>query len=155
MHTKNQLNVEVLGTEFSVFSRNNRNKVELKKGSVKLLFNNQQGMKPLIMKPGDIVSVETGGKLLVKHQQPLANFIPWKEHRFVFDNTSLDDVVSSIKEFFGDNIIIGDSALNGMNITGSFKAESSAELLRALAEIYELELINDSGKGVLKQKNSE
>lgn len=151
VNTNGQLNVEVLGTEFSVYSRNNNNKVELKKGSVRILFKQKEN-KPLIMKPGDVVNMNIAGNLLVKHQRPVNNFMAWKDHRFVFDSTTLGEAVYSIQEFFGNKIIIGDNVLNEKSITGSFKAESSEELLSILAEMYNLELLEKENSVILKMK---
>lgn len=153
VHTDGQFNVEVLGTEFSVYSRNNTNKVELKKGSVKLLFNKQENLNPILMKPGDIASIGTEGKFLLKHQQPANNFIARKDHRFVFDSTSLNDAVNYIQEFFGDKIIIYDDLLMERRITGSFKAESSEEILSILAEMYNMEILEKGDSLILKEKN--
>jgi len=140
VNTGGQLNVEVLGTEFSVYSRDNSNRVELKKGSVKLLFK-QQDQQPLIMKPGDIANINVAGRLSVKHQQPENSLIAWKDHRFVFDSTSLADAVRRIHEIFGNKIIIDDALLQERRISGSFKAESSEELLSILAELYHIEML--------------
>lgn len=151
VNTDGQLNIEVLGTEFSVYSRNRDSKVELKKGAVKLLFR-QEGREPLIMKPGDVVKMNTEGELSVKHLQPESNFIAWKEHRFVFDSTTLGDAVHYIQDLFGDKIIIGNDLLKEKRITGSFKADSSAELLSILTELYNLEVRKQAGSLVLVEK---
>lgn len=150
--TNGQLNVEVLGTEFSVYSRNNTNKVELKKGSVKVLFK-QEVYKPFIMKPGDVVNVDIAGKLLVLHQQPANNFIIWKDHRFVFDSATLGDAFNYIQEFFGDKIIIGDDRLKERRITGSIKADSTEEALSILKEMYNMEMVEKGDSLILKEKN--
>ena len=150
VHTDEQLNVEVLGTEFSVYSRNNSNKVELKKGSIKLLFNKQKELKPILMKPGDIASMGIEGKFLLKHQQPQLNFIAWTEHRFVFDNTPLREAMVSLEEFFGIKIVIIDAELEQKNITGSFKAESADELLAALSKMFSMEIKKEGNSIILK-----
>ncbi len=153
VNTRGQLNVEVLGTEFSVYSRDNSNRVELKKGSVKLLFK-QKDQQPLIMKPGDVANMNVAGRLSVKHQQPENNLIAWKDHRFVFDSTSLAEAVRCIREFFGDKIIIDDGLLQEKRISGSFKAESSEELLSILAELYHIEMLVKEDSIILTYKKA-
>jgi ferric-dicitrate binding protein FerR (iron transport regulator) len=137
--THGYLNVEVLGTEFSVYSRDHNNKVELKKGAVKVFFK-QPKTQPLLMQPGDVVNMNSTGRIVVKHQQPSNNFIAWKDHRFVFDSTSLGEAVQAIHEFFGDNITIPNEALRNKRITGSFRAESCSEILSALAQLFDMEI---------------
>lgn len=149
--TSGPLDVEVLGTEFSVYSRDNNNKVELKKGSVKVVFKETEN-KSFLMKPGDLVAVNNTGHLLVKHEQSLNNFIPWKDHHFVFDSASLSEVVHSVHEFFGDNIIIRDEELKQKRITGSFRAESSSELLSALALMFEMNILFSNDTLQLERK---
>jgi transmembrane sensor len=151
--TNSQLNVEVLGTEFLVYSRNQTNRVILKKGSVKVRFNDEQH-QPVLMKPGDVVTADKAGSLSVKHQQPISNSIPWKEHRFLFDSTSLKEVVTHISEFFGDNIIINGETIGNKTITGSFSATSARELLTIISEIYNLEIEQTKDKIILREKTS-
>jgi transmembrane sensor len=151
--TNSQLNVEVLGTEFLLYSRNQTNRVILKKGSVKVQFNDEK-RQPVLMKPGDVVTADKAGSLSVKHQQPISNSIPWKEHRFVFDSTSLNEVVTHISEFFGDNIIINGESIGNKTITGSFSATSARELLTIISEIYNLELEQTKEKIILREKTS-
>jgi transmembrane sensor len=151
--TNGQLNVEVLGTEFLLYSRNQTNRVILKKGSVKVRFNDEQ-RQPVLMKPGDVVTADKAGSLSVKHEQPISNSIPWKEHRFLFDSTSLNEVVTHISEFFGDNIVINGETIGNKTITGSFSATSARELLAIISEIYNLEMEQTKEKLILREKTS-
>jgi transmembrane sensor len=151
--TNSSLNVEVLGTEFLLYSRNQRNKVILKEGSVKVRFNEEQ-RQPLLMEPGDVVTADKAGSLSVKHKQPISNFIPWKDHRFIFESTSLSEVISHISEFFGDNIVINDERIGNKTITGSFSATSARELLVIISEIYNLEIGQSKDKIILREKTS-
>jgi ferric-dicitrate binding protein FerR (iron transport regulator) len=151
--TNSQLNVEVLGTEFLLYSRNQTNRVILKKGSVKVRFNDEK-RQPVLMKPGDVVTADKAGSLSVKHQQPISNSIPWKEHRFVFESTGLNEVVTHISEFFGDKIVIDNETIANKTITGSFSATSARELLAIISEIYNLEMEQTKGKIILREKGS-
>ncbi len=149
--TDGQLNVEVLGTEFSVSSRNNNNKVALKKGSVKVLFK-QPDYAPLVMVPGDIVNLENGGKVMITHKQATNNFIAWKDHRFVFDSTTLADAANYIQEFFGNSIVVADERLKEKRITGSFRADSSTEVLSILSEMYNMTMQRNGNHIILTNK---
>ena len=149
--TDGQLNVEVLGTEFSVSSRNNNNKVALKKGSVKVFFK-QSVYEPLIMVPGDIVNLENNGKVLLTHKQATNNFIAWKDHRFIFDSTTLGDAANYIQEFFGNSIVVADEHLKEKRITGSFRADSSFEVLSILSEMYNMTMQKNGNNIMLTSK---
>lgn len=149
--TDGQLNVEVLGTEFSVCSRKTNNKVALKKGSVKV-FLKQAHYEPVIMVPGDIFNLETGGKVLLTHKQTTNNFIAWKDHRFIFDSTTLADAANYIQEFFGHSIVIADEPLKEKRITGSFRADSSLEVLSILSEMYNMNMQKNGNNIILTSK---
>ena len=151
--TNSQLNVEVLGTEFLLYSRNQTNKVILKKGSVKVRFNDEK-RQPVLMTPGDVVTADKAGSVSVKHQQPISNSIPWKEHRFIFESTTLNEVITHISEFFGDNIVINGETIGNKTITGSFSATSASELLTIISEIYNLEIEQAKDKIILREKAS-
>ncbi|MHA4845832.1 FecR family protein [Flavitalea antarctica] len=149
--TNSQLNVEVLGTEFLLYSRNQTNKVILKEGSVKVRFKDEQ-REPVLMKPGDVVTADKTGSLSVKHQQPISNLVKWKDHRFIFDSTTLNEVITHISDFFGDTIIISGKMTGNKTVTGSFGATSALEALTIIAEIYNLEIEQTTRKIILREK---
>jgi ferric-dicitrate binding protein FerR (iron transport regulator) len=61
-------------------------------------------------------------------------FSAWKEHRYVFEQTSLRDLCTLFRENFGLNVEIADADISSWTVSGAFMAGNAEELLEALAE---------------------
>ncbi|MFD1143751.1 FecR family protein [Larkinella insperata] len=144
--TEKNFNVEVLGTEFNVYARPLANaRVVLNKGKILLNYQKDHQIQKLLMKPGDLVTVDARGRA---EQQKTANpqkYSAWKVHRFVFEKTSLKEVCALFKESFGLQVSIPDNNLAQLTISGSFTAINAEELLDILTE--------DSGLTYSRQKD--
>lgn len=144
VRTPDQLEVQVLGTEFVVYSRARGSKVVLNKGKVQLRSLKNQEIKPMVITTGDVVTISTQGRLTLHHNQPVAFHAVWKEHRFTFDNTSVAEIAYQITERFGNQIIISDSTLAKRTLGGTFKAETAEEILQVMAEMLEVKMVHDT-----------
>jgi len=141
VRTPDQLEVQVLGTEFVVYSRAKGSKVVLNKGKVQLRSLKQMDVKPLIINPGDVVMVSKQGSLTLSHDQPVAAHTGWKDHHFMFENTPVSQIADQLNEVFGVRIIIADSALAKRTLGGTFKAENADQFLQVMSEILEVRVI--------------
>jgi hypothetical protein len=103
VRTPDRMAVEVLGTEFVVYSRKRGSRVILQKGSVQL---RNAANRVISVAPGDVVTLDKKGVFQKKSQQPVQNYSAWKENRFVFDRTSLREVAQLIAENFGTRVRI-------------------------------------------------
>ncbi len=149
VRTPDRLEVQVLGTEFIVYSRARGSKVVLNKGKVQLRSLKNQQTKPLIITTGDVVTISAQGRLALHHHQPLALHAGWKEHRFTFENTSVSEIAYQLTERFGVQIMIADSTLAKRTLGGTFKAETAENFLQVLADLLEIRIIQNetpSGK---------
>ena len=135
VRTPDSVQVEVLGTEFIVNTRPKGTKVVLTKGKVRLTTLRRADAPPTAMKPGDIVRIDTTGKVSVQSSQLPGVHAAWKEHRFVFDNTSLREIADQVQEHFGVRVVLADTTLAGRTITGTYKAEDARELLETLSAL--------------------
>lgn len=144
VRTPDQLEVQVLGTEFVVYSRARGSKVVLNKGKVQLRSLKNQVIKPMVITTGDVVTISTQGRLTLHHNQSVALHTVWKEHRFTFDNTSVAEIAYQITERFGNQIIISDSTLAKRTLGGTFKAETAEEILLVMAEMLEVKMVRDT-----------
>ncbi len=151
VHTPDQLEVEVLGTEFVVYSRSKGSQVVLTKGKVQLRSLQSPKDKPLVIKPGDVVTVDRKGTFSVQSIPSTQNYTAWKEHRFVFDHTSLREVATLIEENFGVSVELLDSALYDRTLTGTFRAENASEMLQALSELMNLTIQKGTNSYTIKE----
>ncbi|MBN8824926.1 MULTISPECIES: FecR family protein [unclassified Spirosoma] len=138
VRTDKHFDVVVLGTEFMVNTREQTKKVVLNKGKVQLLYQEGQTNKQLTMKPGNLVTFDNTGKVSVKLTEKPENYSSWKEHRYVFDGTTLAEIGTLFKENYGIVLQIPDKTLAQETISGAFKAYSADELLETLTSIASL-----------------
>ncbi|GAB4020274.1 hypothetical protein GCM10028773_25610 [Spirosoma koreense] len=133
--TPDQLEVQVLGTEFIVYSRERGSKVVLSQGKVQLRSLTNLKAQPVVMMPGDVATFSTRGQLTLRHKQPLSAFQAWKHGRFMFENTPVSVIAYQISEQFGVNVVVADSVLARRTLGGTFQAKSADNVLQVIAEI--------------------
>jgi transmembrane sensor len=137
--TSHKMEVEVLGTEFTVFARNRGAKVVLNKGKVKVNYLEGSEKHTIMMKPGNLVSLDKKNVAEIQEVVEVKNHNAWKSHRFVFDNTSLQEIAYLIEENFGVEVKLNSEQLANRTIAGTFSAEKADDLLLILEELLELQ----------------
>ncbi len=146
VHTPDHLEVEVVGTEFIVYSRDRGSKVVLHSGKILLRSLQDTVRRTMAIKPGDVVTIRNG-IFNLKEKQLTQIHSAWKEHRFVFDHTSLQEIAFQMEESFGVKMKIADTVLAEREVTGTYKAKDARDLLDVLAKVLNVEM-KQTGKRV-------
>jgi transmembrane sensor len=136
--TSKQFDILVLGTVFNVYSRTRGAKVVLNSGKIQLNYHDGKTKKQVIMKPGDLVTFDKSNKIKKIIPVETKQYSAWKEHRFVFNETSLEEIIQLFDENFGQKIIIQDPELLSWTVSGSFTALNAEELVETLSEASNL-----------------
>ncbi len=136
--TNNNVDVTVLGTQFSVYTRNANDKVVLRKGKVSLVFNENQTTKNLILRPGDEFTKSKSGDNRIEHLANTEKEVAWKNHDFLFEGTSLLEIAEMLKDDFGVIAHFEDESLAQRKISGSFHAEKAEDLIEAISQLLDL-----------------
>lgn len=139
--TARKFDVKVLGTEFTVFARKRGGKVTLNKGRIELRYQEGSNTRQLLMKPGDLVTLDPGGHAQQKQVKKPENESAWQQNRYVFANTSLGDIGQLFAENYGLQLNFADPDLANWTVSGSFTAHSSDDLLEVLMEASSLTYI--------------
>ncbi len=148
VHTPDNLEVEVVGTEFIVFSRDRGSKVVLNKGKV-LLRSLGNESHELSIKPGDVVTIRDG-VFDLEEAQPFVLHAAWKDHRFVFDRASLREIAAQLKERLNITLIIDDSTLADRKLTGTLEASSSEEVFDILSKVLHIKITLEGNHAVVE-----
>jgi ferric-dicitrate binding protein FerR (iron transport regulator) len=146
--TSDQFQVEVLGTTFSVFARPRGTKVALKSGSVRIDYAQDNERKEMMMEPGDLAVVDRSGGVKLAKKQDINNFATWKEKRYVFNSTSVREIVAMINENFGQQVVLSDPEMAQRTITGNFKTKNADELLKTISEVLDMK-VEQNGNRIL------
>lgn len=138
VHTDKNFDVVVLGTEFLVNAREEGRKVVLSRGKVRLLYQEGSTSKQLLMKPGNLVTFDHRGRVSLAQTLKPQDFISWKDHRFVFDGTTLAEIRTLFAQNYGIKLQIPDKELAHWTISGAFTAHSAEELIETIASASDL-----------------
>ena len=150
--TDNLLDVVVLGTEFTVYARQRGAKVVLNKGKVQLRYQEGKATKELIMKPGDLVTLDQRNHLKQEVTEQPQKYAAWKEHRFVFEDTTLQEFTALLAENYGLHVTIENDTLAKRTLVGSFRADNAEELLTTVSEIFNIKVIKSGNNIILTDK---
>ncbi|WP_338875640.1 FecR domain-containing protein [Spirosoma sp. SC4-14] len=141
--TNKGLDVTVLGTQFTVFSRERATRVALRSGRVQLTTQ-QKSEPPLIMKPGDLATLNRQGKLAIRRTAHPEVMASWKDHRFVFEQTPLREIAAMLHDNYGLTVQIADQQLARRTISGSFTARNANEILQLIAQLLQINYIREN-----------
>lgn len=144
VHIPDQTVIEVLGTVFVVNNRRNTTRVMLKTGRISMTT--PQTNRPLMLTPGDLVTVSAGKNLYKQKADKASAQVTWHDHQFVFHDTPLRDIVVQLHDTFGITVSIPQIELMNRTVSGTFQAETADDLLQALRLMMNLE-VDDSPTG--------
>jgi len=132
------MNVEVLGTTFTVNTRRNQEQVVLQTGSVKV----QVPSKPsaIYLQPGELVSYNKNSKVLSKATTNPADCSLWKENRLKFDNTPLREVIQLIEDDYGYKVEVTDSTILDRTLGGNLSSENEQILFKAIENMLDVKI---------------
>jgi len=152
VRTNQGLEVIVFGTEFIVYAREKESKVILNKGKVVLRYQEGRIQKQLTMKPGDLITFDKINHLKKEITTQPEKYAAWKDHRFIFEDTTLEEFATIMQENYGIRIVFKDSTLAKQTLIGSFRADSADELLQTVSEVFNVN-INRTGNTVVMTDN--
>ncbi|MBC8152598.1 MAG: FecR domain-containing protein [Bacteroidetes bacterium] len=151
--TANGPEVVVLGTEFTVFARPRGTKVVLNRGKVEVHYQQPDRQpKQVTMKPGDLLTLTPKGELQQQHTRQVPAGPAWADHRFVFDKTTLAEIVAMLDENYGLRVNITDDETGRLTLSGAYPAQNADELLRIVAEVLNLSITRQNDTVLLSPK---
>lgn len=141
VETANGEQVVVLGTEFNLFARERGTRIVLQKGKVQLHYKKPDHMPgQLTMKPGDQVAVSREGVASIKPVMQPGNSSEWLNNRYVFEQSSVEEITQLFKDNFGINIKVSAPEVKAMTLSGAYPYENAEELLVVVSEALNLQL---------------
>lgn len=136
VHTR-EVDVEVLGTKFNVNTRRQHAIVSLEEGKVRLSMNGTvtsvlEKKAGLVMRPGQVVEVDADRQSKVNEDKDVTARSGWTRHEFHFDNTSLGEIGRLIEDTYGYDMVVEDSSMLGVKISGDLRVSDVQELVKVL-----------------------
>lgn len=126
------LEIEVVGTQFSVNTLSNEKKVALLSGKILAKMGNGE---QLYLKPNEQLLWNTTLGEVKRLKADVDQQTSWRENKLVFNNEPLAQALIEINHFYGVSFYIQDKLLVEKRITGVFDNQSLAEFIQAFAFI--------------------
>jgi len=137
-----QLNVTVLGTQFTVNQNGDRTQFILSEGKVKLKGSAIKN-EIFVDEPGQQIIIEKGN--IVKNNIiDLALYVSWVNEKIYFDNCSVEKVLQMLSDSYQINTRVSDPQLLNKQILGTAPSDDPELIVDALSHIIEseIEIIN-------------
>ena len=154
VHTSEDVSVEVLGTTFDVLRRDDRTRVVLNSGSIKLNLYRDERRQEVLMTPGEMLEFKKEPSAYVKKKTNADHFSSWTENKLTFDGTPLSNLVSVLQENYGLHVTLADSTLEDQKLWGSVPSNDADLLLEAISSSFNLN-IEKSGDEVIISSRKE
>ena len=148
VHT-DDLNVEVLGTQFTVSQRQARTLVTLNEGQIRLDVPARTQPEGLVMQPGDQVEYRKGRRKLTRKAVRPEVYSSWTRKVWILDGMPLSEVAQRMEETYGLNVRITDKALAAEKMTGVVPTQNLDVLLEGLTTIFQMQVERQEGAIIL------
>jgi transmembrane sensor len=146
VRTAKNLDVVVLGTNFTVFTRKRGTRVALNKGRVQLNYHEGNTNRAVIMKPGELATFDPQNRMALNPIKHPESRPAWSQKRFVFDETSLREVAAMLEESYGLSVEINDPELAERVLIGSLRAENADQLLQSISVLLDINVIRQGDR---------
>lgn len=151
VHSGN-LDVEVLGTSFSLGERRGETKITLLSGKVKLENRLNKEAAPIFLIPGEHAEVSTKDKVLRKSTVDTRKYSSWIDDILIFDAVELSEIKYVLQDNFGLDVVFEDKSLLQRQFTGVIKTNNLEEFMRTLELSFDIDVTKKDGK-IIFQSN--
>ncbi len=145
------LTIAVLGTEFNVNQRGEAVRVMLTEGQVQLY--NPANTVNVTMVPGELVEYSTQTNRVAQAKVNPEVYTAWRENRYVFEDTSLEDIRDLIENNYGKEVIITSPALLTREITATIPSTELVVLLTILKETLGIDIVQQDDQLIFQNRN--
>jgi len=141
--TTQHINLEVLGTQFNVYSYLNAGyiKTDLVEGSVKV-YQTDNVKNGIILKPNEQVLIKGNHMTIGNTDNP--DHLLWKNGIYAFNNERLIDIIEKLQLYYDVNIVVDDPEIFNVRYTGKFRQRDGIEdILHIIQKIQSFKILRD------------
>lgn len=149
VHSGNS-DIEVLGTTFNVYCRNNFTEVALETGKVNFILTKDKNQTQFEMNPQDVIRLKGENEIERLSSVDLKLFTSWREYKLKLKKTPLIKVVNALKDNFGYEVTVDNKSILDRKLTATIPIKDVDILLEALKEIYQLDIKKEGNKIFIK-----
>jgi transmembrane sensor len=141
------INVEVYGTQFNVYARNNQTKVLLDEGKVELVENRSQ--KQIVIKPGQLIVVnsnKTTPKITETPFEQARQITSWKQNLLIFNEVNMEVLKTRFQEVYGLELVLKGEVFDNQEFRGELPVNNLDEALLILGTTFGQKPLRDGNK---------
>lgn len=133
--------IEVLGTQFNVNTQATSKTMEvvLTSGKVSVYYS-KTPKDNVLLAPGEKAELLAEQKQIIKSPAIDPNYMAWKTHILVFENTTLGEAIKTIQNVYLTPVKLSDQQLSGCRITATFNGQSLESVLEVMKETLNLQI---------------
>jgi transmembrane sensor len=152
VHTREGLDVEVLGTKFNVKSREHGSEVLLTEGKVKLNVG-QQNDNAVYLEPGELATVKENklSKRVVEDKQ----YTSWVRSKLFFDEMTLEELAQILHDTYGLHVSFANEELKSRQLSGEISSATADDILFAIAETFNIQVVRKTNDTVIFSMKAE
>lgn len=137
VHTQN-LDVEVLGTQFNVNNRRGKTEVVLNSGKVKLNLD-KSDKEEILMEPGELVAYSPKEQNYVRKLINSEAYTSWRNNLLIYENKPLREIANTLEDNYGFTIRFASPAIAEKRFTATIPADNVEVLFTMLSSTFEIE----------------
>jgi len=139
--TSRGISVEVLGTEFNMYSRSEETKVVLSSGLVTLSFPMDKKEGKILMEPGELVEFKESQ--FQRKKVNTANYTSWTDNVLHLDKTTLSEIIKMAKDNYGIQVIVENRDALNRTASGTMPISDARNFMNQISKIFNIEIEYD------------
>lgn len=147
------MDVEVLGTKFNVFNRDDRANVILNSGKVKVRIGSVNDTSSVVMQPDEVVEYFRKDQTMVRKHVNAEVLTSWRNKKLVFDNTPLYKIREIIEYNYGVKVKFSKNVDINESLVGTIPSDNLDVLLTVLAKSSNLQITRNEDEIIVDKKN--
>ena len=150
VHAEN-VEIEVLGTEFNVKSIQHNIAVMLRQGKVRFGVKGNGGDEK-IMQPNDYCYYDAAQQKIITRVANPDLFTAWMEHKYRFENATVKEVCETLKAYFGYDFIIRNDKLDTQTVSGTLELKNEQVMLTVLGELFSAKVVKLKDQVIIEKE---
>lgn len=130
-----EVNVEVVGTQFNINSKDDRKtKVLLTSGKIRLSVIQNNG-KAVNMSPDDLFDYDSETKIYSVTKVKPDTYVSWIDHKYIFEKAPLEEVCKELQRYYGKEVMITDEKIRKQHLSGILELQNEETLIQTLSAL--------------------
>lgn len=141
--------VQVLGTRFNVWARNNETRIILEQGRVKLT-STESGMSQ-VLNPGELSQIIADTSPTEPVKINIDQRLGWMDGRLIFIKSTLNEVAEELERYYDVSISVTDISLLRQTLTATFDNQSLETVLESICITLNAEYERNAKSIIIKR----